>query len=46
VIANFLDQARRSLRRLPESNGRAGLSDLADFLAQQTEALAVSVKYP
>lgn len=46
VIANFLDQARRSLRRLPESNGRTGLSELAVFLAQQTEALAVSVKYP
>ena len=46
VIASFLDQARRALRRLPESNGRAGLFDLADFLAQQTDALAVSVKYP
>jgi octaprenyl-diphosphate synthase len=46
VIAHFLDQARRALRGLPESNGRAGLFHLADFLAQQTDALAVSVKYP
>jgi geranylgeranyl pyrophosphate synthase len=40
-IQRFLDQARRTLRGLPESPGRAGLSALADFLAQQTEALAV-----
>ena len=46
VIAGFLDQARRSLRCLPDSTGRSGLFDLADFLAQQTDALAVSVKYP
>jgi octaprenyl-diphosphate synthase len=46
VIANFLDQARRSLRCLPDSTGRTGLLELADFLAQQTDALAVSVKYP
>ena len=46
VIANYLDQARRSLRCLPDSTGRSGLGELADFLAQQTDALAVSVKYP
>jgi geranylgeranyl pyrophosphate synthase len=46
VIARFLDQARRALHGLPESNGRAGLFNLADFLAQQTDALAVCVKYP
>jgi octaprenyl-diphosphate synthase len=46
VITHFLDQARRALRSLPESNGRAGLFNLADFLAQQTDALAVCVKYP
>ena len=46
VIAGYLDQARRSLRCLPDSTGRAGLFELADFLAQQTDALAVSVKYP
>jgi len=46
VIAGYLDQARRSLYCLPESTGRTGLFDLANFLAQQTDALAVSVKYP
>ncbi len=40
-IRRFLDQARRALRGLPESPGRAGLSALADFLAQQTAALVV-----
>src|SRR6202142_947518 len=46
VIARFLDQASRALRNLPESSGRTGLSNLAEFLAQQTAALAVCVKYP
>jgi octaprenyl-diphosphate synthase len=46
VIVGFLEQARRCLRCLPESTGRTGLFDLADFLAQQTDALAVSIKYP
>ncbi|MGB7768778.1 MAG: polyprenyl synthetase family protein [Verrucomicrobiia bacterium] len=45
VISHFLDQSRRALHGLPESNGRAGLLKLADFLAQQTDALAVCVKY-
>ena len=40
-IQRFLDQARRALRGLPESPGRAGLAALADFLAQQTGALTV-----
>ncbi len=40
-IQRFLDLARRALRGLPESPGRAGLGMLADFLAQQTGALAV-----
>jgi len=40
-IRGFLDQARGALRGLPESPGRAGLSALADFLAQQTADLAV-----
>jgi octaprenyl-diphosphate synthase len=40
-IRRFLDQARRALRVLPESPGRAGLSALADFLAQQTGTLVV-----
>jgi octaprenyl-diphosphate synthase len=46
VVARFLDQASRALRSLPESSGRAGLSNLSDFLAQQTAALAVCIKYP
>lgn len=40
-IRRFLDQARRALRMLPESPGRTGLALLADFLAQQTDNLAV-----
>jgi geranylgeranyl pyrophosphate synthase len=41
VINRFLEQAQLALRTLPESAGRSGLSELADFLAQQTGALAV-----
>jgi len=41
VIVRYLEQARRALRVLPESAGRAGLFGLADFLAQQTGGLAV-----
>jgi octaprenyl-diphosphate synthase len=44
VISHYLDQARRTLRVLPESNGHTGLLRLADFLAQQTDALAVCVR--
>jgi geranylgeranyl pyrophosphate synthase len=43
VIARYLEQARQALRVLPESGGRAGLFGLADFLAQQTDALAVCI---
>jgi octaprenyl-diphosphate synthase len=43
VVNRYSDQARRTLRILPESNGRTGLLKLADFLAQQTAALAVCV---
>jgi octaprenyl-diphosphate synthase len=43
VIGRYLEQARRVLRVLPESGGRAGLFGLADFLAQQTGALAVCI---
>ncbi len=42
VIGKYLEQARRALKTLPESGGRAGLFVLADFLAQQTAVLAVS----
>jgi octaprenyl-diphosphate synthase len=40
-IEKFLEQARRALRVLPVSPGRNGLSQLTDFLAQQTSALVV-----
>jgi octaprenyl-diphosphate synthase len=43
VVGRYLDNARRALRILPESCGRTGLLGLADFLAQQTDALAVSI---
>jgi octaprenyl-diphosphate synthase len=43
VVTRYLEQARRALRVLPESGGRAELFSLADFLAQQTDALAVYV---
>jgi octaprenyl-diphosphate synthase len=35
----YLDTARRSLRALPESESRISLFRLADYLAQQTDAL-------
>jgi octaprenyl-diphosphate synthase len=44
VIATYLEQARKILRVLPESNGRAGLFGLADFLAQQKDVLAVCIE--
>ena len=43
VMASYLEQARRALNALPESGGRAGFFGLADFLAQQTGALAVCI---
>jgi octaprenyl-diphosphate synthase len=43
VVGRYLETARRALRMLPESSGRAGLLGLADFLAQQTDILAVSI---
>ena len=43
VVTRYLERARRALRVLPESGGRSGLSGLADFLAQQTGALAVCI---
>jgi octaprenyl-diphosphate synthase len=44
VIAKYLEQARRALKALPESRGRAGLFGLADFLAQQTAVLTVDIR--
>jgi octaprenyl-diphosphate synthase len=43
VIAKYLELARKALKILPESAGRAGLFGLADFLAQQTATLTVSI---
>jgi octaprenyl-diphosphate synthase len=41
VIGEQLDRARQALGRLPASPGREGLQHLLEFLAQQTENLAV-----
>ena len=43
IISRYLEQARRTLRTLPESSGRAGLLGLSNFLEQQTGALAVCI---
>jgi octaprenyl-diphosphate synthase len=40
-IEKFLNLARQALRALPASPGRTGLSQLTDYLAQQTSSLAV-----
>jgi octaprenyl-diphosphate synthase len=44
VVADYLERARQALQVLPDSSGRAGLFNLADFLAQQTRTLAVGVQ--
>jgi len=41
VINHYLEQARSALHSLPASPGRTGLFHLTDYLAQQTDALAV-----
>jgi octaprenyl-diphosphate synthase len=43
VVRQYLEAARGALKVLPASGGRAGLLGLADFLAQQTDDLAVSI---
>lgn len=40
LIERYLTQARQSLRSLPESGGRAGLTGVADYLARQTATLS------
>jgi len=40
VIERYLDQARESLRLLPESSGRAGLFGVTEYLARQTATLS------
>jgi len=42
VIQRYLDAARQALAMLPHSEGRAGLTGLTEYLAEQTEALGVS----
>ena len=39
IIEQYLDRARETLRTLPESSGRAGLSGLTEYLTRQTTAL-------
>jgi len=41
IIQRYLEQGRQALGALPESDGRAGLLGLADYLAQQTGTLVV-----
>ena len=41
VIRQYLEQVGRALQALPVSPGRTGLQQLLEFLAQQTETLAV-----
>ncbi len=46
MVADYVDKARRAVQLLPESAGRTGLFNLADFLAKQTGALAVYIPDP
>jgi octaprenyl-diphosphate synthase len=41
TLTEHLEAARQALHELPDSEGRAGLVGLTDFLARQTEALGV-----
>ncbi|HVU09137.1 MAG TPA: polyprenyl synthetase family protein [Verrucomicrobiae bacterium] len=43
IINQYLQQARQALSVLPENDGRAGLLNLTNFLAQQIAALAVCI---
>ena len=40
IIGQYLDQARETLRSLPESDGRAGLFGVTKYLAWQTGMLS------
>ena len=40
LIERYLNLARQSLQALPESEGRAGLFDVTEYLARQTAALS------
>ena len=39
ILRRYLEQARRALRQLPVSEGRAGLIGLTEYLARQAEML-------
>ena len=41
IIHQYLDRARRSLKALPESANRSGLTGLTDYLARQTDNLGI-----
>jgi octaprenyl-diphosphate synthase len=41
IIHEYLEKARQGARSLPNSNGRAGLLGLTEFLARETDALGV-----
>jgi len=40
IIERYLTQARQSLKSLPDSDGRAGLTGVTEYLARQTAALS------
>jgi hypothetical protein len=40
-IHQYLERARQMVRALPDSKGRTGLMGLTEYLARQTDALAV-----
>jgi octaprenyl-diphosphate synthase len=42
IIHQYLTEARQSLRALPVSNGRAGLLELAEYLARQADGLGAA----
>jgi octaprenyl-diphosphate synthase len=41
IIHQYLDKARRTLRALPASNGRAGLLGLTEYLVRQADVLGL-----
>jgi geranylgeranyl pyrophosphate synthase len=40
IIERYLTQARQSLKSLPESEGRASLAGVTEYLARQTAVLS------
>ena len=41
IVHQYLDKARRTLRALPASNGRAGLLGLTEYLVRQADVLGL-----